>query len=351
MDNFLYAVLIIFIFISLANLLTKYSKYRIPPASYLFIVLLGIVLVGRISIFPDEYGMDKLAYQNAFENLSLLDFSEVRDIGFTFYTYLVKQVIDDSIFYFAITAIIYVIGYFVFANKFIDKKYVPFLLIACFASFGFTAYAVNTIRAGLALSLLLIAISNNKKPILFFILSIAAISCHKSMLLPFSAFFITRYYNTTKSYGYFWIACLLISALNISFISNFVLGIIGDSDDRFNGYLSDSALARYNAGFRVDFVIYSVIPILVARYYIYKLKVVDSFYQQLFNTYLFANGIWLIVIRMAFTDRIAYLSWFLIPFLLLYPLLKYPLPINQKKWVAVIILGIFCFTSFMYFKK
>jgi len=97
-------------------------------------------------------------------------------------------------------------------------------------------------------------------------------------------------------------------------------------------------------------VIYSVIPILVGYYYLFKIKVVDVFYHRIFNMYLFANAIWLLVISMAFTDRMAYLSWFLVPFLLLYPLLKYALPINQKKWVFIILLGIFGFTSFMYFK-
>jgi hypothetical protein len=34
----------------------------------------------------------------------------------------------------------------------------------------------------------------------------------------------------------------------------------------------------------------------------------------------------------------------------LYPLLKYKLPINQRKWVASILFVALSFTTFMYFK-
>ncbi len=350
MDIYLYALLSFSVFLCLINLLTGESEYEIPQASYPIIVVLGLTVVIMFSIFPPEYSMDKLSYQDAFDSLTLLNLSEGKDLGFNIYSFVIKQMIDDSTFYFTITAFLYVLGYFVFARSFIEKQYAPFLLITCFVSFGFSAYAINTLRGGLAISFLLIAISCYKKQAWFLVFSLAAILCHKSMLLPFIAFYLTGFYNTTRIYGYFWLLCLLISFLDISFISNYVQSIIGDSDDRFIDYLSESSLERYATGFRVDFVIYSAIPILLGRYYLFKLKLVDGFYLRIFNTYLFANAIWLLVIRMAFTDRMAYLSWFLIPFILLYPVLKYNLPINRKKWVFFIILGIFSFTSIMYFK-
>ena len=350
MDIYLYALLAISIFLSLIYLLTGKSNYKIPPASYPLIVVLGILVAIKFAMDPIVIDGDRFNYKIEFENLSFLNLWDGKDLGFSLYTYLIKQITDDVGFYFIITAFLYLLGYFVFARSFFEKRYVLFFLLCCFASFGFSSYGVNTIRGGLALSLLLIGISFHKKMIWFFVFSIVAILCHKSMLLPFVAFYVTRYNNTTKFYLYFWFLCFLISFLNVSFITNFIQAILGESDDRYSSYMSEETLERYKAGFRLDFIIYSALPILVGRFYLFKLKLEDVFYQRLFNTYLFANAIWLLVIRMAFTDRMAYLSWFLIPFILLYPLLKYPLPINQKKGVIIILLGIFGFTSFMYFK-
>jgi len=350
LDIYLYILLTVALFFSGSHLIAGKTAHKIPSASYGAIVILGIIVAIKLAMFPITINDDKFNYQSTFESLSILNIWEGNDIGFTFYTYIIKQLVDDANFYFFVTAFMYVFGYFIFAIRFFEKQYVLYFLLASFISFGFSTYGVNTIRGGFALALLLIGISYHKKMIWFFVFSLAAILCHKSMLLPFIAFCLTRFNNTTKIYIYFWLLCLLIAAINVSFITSFVHSIIGESDDRFSSYLSVDTLERYNAGFRLDFVIYSVIPILVGYYYLFKIKVVDVFYHRIFNMYLFANAIWLLVISMAFTDRMAYLSWFLVPFLLLYPLLKYALPINQKKWVFIILLGIFGFTSFMYFK-
>ena len=350
MDIYLYTLLAFVVFLAVIYLFTGISKYKIPATSYPLIVSLGVIVAVKYAMDPILIYGDKYSYQTTFESLSIFNLWNGKDVGFSVYTYIIKQIADDYIFYFLVTAFLYLIGYFVFARSFFEKRYALFFLLSCFVSFGFSSYGVNTIRGGLALSLLLIGISYHKKMIWFFVFSMLAILCHKSMLLPFVAFYLTRFNNTTKFYLYFWFLCLVISFLNVSFITTFIQVILGESDDRYSSYMSEETLERYKVGFRVDFIIYSAIPILVGRFYLFKLKLKDVIYQRLFNMYLFANAIWLLVIRMAFTDRMAYLSWFLIPFILLYPLLKYPLPINQKKWVIIILLGIFGFTSFMYFK-
>jgi hypothetical protein len=327
-----------------------HSKYKIPPLFYQSIFVLGLIVVFILGTSPILEYTDKMNYNYNFENLTFLNIWSAKDIGFALYSYAIKMLVDDSGVYFIVTSFIYVFGYFIFARRFFNKSMVFYFLLGCFCSFGFTAYGVNTIRAGLALSLLLIGLSFYKKTKLFLIYSLMAVLCHKSMALPLFAFYITRFNNNLKLYLYFWVFCLAIATLNIVFISNFVQGIIGGSDEGLGSYFAEKNLARYNTGFRTDFVIYSVIPILVGRYYIIKLKVKDVFYNRMLNAYIFSNAIWLLVIRMAFTDRIAYLSWFLIPFILLYPQLKYPLHINKQKWVFIILLGIFSFTSLMYFK-
>lgn len=45
----------------------------------------------------------------------------------------------------------------------------------------------------------------------------------------------------------------------------------------------------------------------------------DPLYARLVNTYLITNALWVLVINTAFSNRFAYLSWFMMPWILLYP--------------------------------
>ena len=45
----------------------------------------------------------------------------------------------------------------------------------------------------------------------------------------------------------------------------------------------------------------------------------DPFYARLINTYLLANALWVLAIHANFSNRFAYLSWFMMPWVLLYP--------------------------------
>ena len=350
MDIYLYFILTFIVIVYLLGLLKHTYQNRLPTVSYPFTLFIAVVVFFKVATFPVlEYG-DKEVYQDTFNNLSMITLWQSKDIGFSYFSYLIKFLIDDSNVYFFILAFIYVFGYFILANRFIKKEYIGYFIIASFLSFGFAAYGVNTIRAGVALSVFLMALANYNSRIKFFSISLISVLIHKSLLLPFVAFYTTKYITKTKFYYYFWVLCLLISTVNIPFVSGFVESLIGQSDDRLMGYLADENLERYNVGFRIDFILYSVIPILIGRMYVLKYYFQDIWYKRIFHTYLLTNAVWLLVIRMAFTDRMAYLSWFLIPILLLYPLFNYEMPINKKKWLFLILLGIHAFTSFMYFK-
>lgn len=350
MDIYLYFILTFTVIVYLLGLLKHTYQNRLPTVSYPFALFIAIVVFFKVATFPVFLYGDKEVYQDNFDNISLISIWQSKDIGFSYFSYVIKFFIDNSNVYFFILAFIYVFGYFILANRFIKKENIGYFILASFLSFGFAAYGVNTIRAGVALSVFLIALANYNNRIKFLIISIISVLIHKSLLLPFIAFLCSKYIIKTKYYNYFWLLCFVVSIFNIDFISNFVESIIGQSDDRFISYLEDETLERYNVGFRIDFILYSLIPILIGRLYILKYNVQDEWYQRIFHTYLLTNAIWLLVIRMAFTDRMAYLSWFLIPLLLLYPLLNYEIPINKKKWLFLILLGIHAFTSFMYFK-
>lgn len=325
------------------------SGYQIAAVPVFFSVIIALYVIMTIGGYPITLYDDKYNYANSFLHINLEEINKSKDKGWSYYTLYVRSVTSSKDFYFYLTALIYVAGYYIFALRFISSKFIFYFLLAVFSSFGFFSYGVNTLRAGFSLALLLIAFSVYKKLPLFIIFATFSVLCHKSMAIPLAAFVVTIFYNKSQFFLYIWITALLIAAVNLGAVSGFIQSKIGGFDDRGVGYLKAKDTA-YKTGFRIDFVTYSLIPIVVGYYYIFKLKVKDVIYIRLYNSYILSNSIWLLVIRMNYTDRMAYLSWFLIPFILLYPILKYKLPINQRRYLNITIAGILLFTSYMFFK-
>lgn len=127
--------------------------------------------------------------------------------------------------------------------------------------------------------------------------------------------------------------------MNISFASaveDFI-----PMDERLYRYTNNIGGSSYKTGFRMDFIIYSVIPILIAYYYTKKAQAISSLYHQIYRTYILANAFWLLVIRMTYTDRMAYLSWFLIPYIVLYPIISNYENIKHSQKIAFKIMALF----------
>lgn len=104
------------------------------------------------------------------------------------------------------------------------------------------------------------------------------------------------------------------------------------------------------SGFRIDFVIYSVMPVLMGYFVKYKYKLEDKLYDVILNIYLVTNGVWMLCMYAQFTNRIAYLSWCMYPIVLVYPCFAidnqtHPLVANRNKIIGLHL----TFTLFMEF--
>lgn len=323
----------------------RYSLRNLPyPISSYWAMLLSVVMVGLLSFHPITLYDDKYNYLHTFLNITEERIETMRDIGWGYYTYLVKILFADSDVYFVITAMVYVGGTYIYAMRSIPKQYLFLFLLVSFASLGFWGYGVNTLRAGFALSLLLLAISYRQYVIPFCLLAGAAVLCHKSVVVPLVCFALTRFNDNTKMYISIWGMALILSLLDLKFIQHYLQVLLMD-DIQSIKYLTKKM--EYQAGFRTDFVIYSFIPIVVGYYYVVKQRYRSVLYIRILHTYLLTNAVWLLVIRMNFTDRVAYLSWFLIPTILLFPILTVKLPINQRKVYLYTMSGVVLFTVIM----
>lgn len=266
-------------------------------------------------------------------------------------TSLCAKSFDHSTYFTIISA-----GYFGFtfiACKKLTPNNVFISFLFFLGAFSTITYAVNGIRNGLACSIALMAIAylatSRKYLPLAIALAIAAMGIHKSTTLPMAALFASAYFvKSFKTAYYFWIASILISLVAGGAVTSFFASF--GFDDRFSHYAMGSVDASKfsRTGFRWDFLIYSMMPIVLGYYTVIKRGIYDRTYLILLNTYTLANAFWVMVIRANYSNRFAYLSWFMYPIVLAYPLLKLDIwgP-EQGKRLAQIMLAQVAFTWIM----
>lgn len=271
-----------------------------------------------------------------------------KDVAFELYMKICASLMTAQMF-FLTCAFLYIFPLYKACKKMFDEYwyYAFFMLLA---SFSFWAYCVNGIRNGLATTIFLYAVSRDKKIFQYAFIALA-ISVHGSLMIPAAAFVATNYYKNTKHYFYFWLMAIPLSIALGGFWENLFMSFGFGEEERLQGYLSDVDEAVEKTGFRWDFILYSASGVLAGWYFIIKKKYEDPFYKQLFNIYLTANGFWILVIRANFSNRFAYLSWFMLGIIIIYPYLKMRFFNKQHQIVGYVVFLYFLFTYIMGLKR
>ena len=223
-------------------------------------------------------------------------------------------------------------------------------MLFVFTSLMFFTFGTNGLRNGLACHITLLAMSFffDDKYIIGAFFCLLAFGIHRSTMLPIAGMFVGRYLLTDLKWAiYFWILSIFLSlALGGSIINFFAsLGF----DDRMNSYnTTEYASSFSNTGFRWDFLLYSTMPILMGWYVCVKKKIKDDWYKALCITYTLCNAFWVMVIGAAFSNRFAYLSWFMYPIIIAYPLVNLAVWKNQDRKTGLILLAYSGFNFFMW---
>lgn len=245
--------------------------------------------------------------------------------------------------FFALCACIYVIPVLIMSKRLFGQFwFYGFFMIA--ATFTFWAYGTNGIRNGMAASIFLLALGFEKNKFAMVAILIWAVSFHSSTQIPLLALIAAYVYPKPKVFLVGWFAAITLSLMFGGFWEN-LFANIGVEDDRTSYLTSTENAAEFSrTGFRWDFLLYSGTAVLSGWYFIFKKNFQDAFYARLFCTYLLANAFWILVIRANFSNRFAYLSWFMIGLVIIYPLLKDKLLANQNRWIGAIIFLFYFFT-------
>lgn len=239
------------------------------------------------------------------------------------FMYICSQIMDVNGFFTLVD-----LGYFGFtlwACKRLTGNNALISLLFVLGAFSFYTYGVNGIRNGLACSIVLLIFSyangNKRDMIIAGLLSFVAFNVHRTTILPISMMFMSLWCIKTFKTAYtFWLLSILISLVAGGAVTAFFAAL--GFDDRLS-YLSSMDDDMFShTGFRWDFLIYSMMPIVLGYYVVIKRGIKDKTYLMLLNTYTLSNAFWVMVIRANYSNRFAYLSWFMYPIVLAYPLLK-----------------------------
>lgn len=326
--------------------------------SGLLLCITMIIWIGLRPVSGKVFG-DMGMYRYVYDNVITSSFVDIDWNDEWFFQYIgtfCKLMQMSHVGYFLVIAIGYV-GFMFVANW---KLLWENVLLACLFSFSalfFYSYGVNGIRNGLACSMVVGAVafmSSYKKYDYLFasILCVLAISVHKSTMLPVLCLIAAVSIVKDVRYAlYFWIASIPVSLIaGGAFINYFSTWSF---DERMSSYavvVSDdnNTLGFSHTGFRWDFLLYSAMPVWLISYIAFQRNIKDRAFHIISTVYLLSNAFWVMVCRAAFSNRFAYLSWFLYPLVIAYPIIRMKIWKDQDMRAGWILLAHAGFSLYMF---
>lgn len=314
------------------------------------LLIFTIYYIGSRPISGYYFG-DTATYAKIFKEFATgKKISSDKEVLFNTFMKICAQVMNINQF-FTLCAMLYVVPLYIACRRWFSA-YHPLAFIMLLGAFSFWSYGTNGIRNGIASSLVILAMSYGDRKGMSILLLVMASSFHTAVMLPVLGFVLTYFVLNSKYFLGGWLVSIPLSLALGSFWENFFAGL-GFADTRLSSYLlsNENAYQFRHTGFRYDFLLYSAIPVLFGYLYVYKYNFREKLYLQIFNTYLFVNAFWILVIRANFSNRFAYLSWFLIPIVLIYPILRQNIWKKQYSKIGLMIFLHFLFTYFMFLIK
>ena len=327
--------------------------------SMVFAIFIAILIIAFLGCRPISglYFIDMSMYAHSFNNIinEYVPVDWSKEWLWENFTFFCKSIGCNEAEYFLVCEFLYIIP-MLLACIILTPKHVWISFFLVLASFSFYAYGVNGIRNGVSCSIALLAISMLTKDKYYKIgalfLMFAAYNIHHSTALPCVSALIALFILKSQKYAIaFWGASILLSLIVGNAIGDLFANL--GFDDRTR-YFEDASLIEgesqfSSTGFRFDFLLYSAMPILMVWYLTIKRNFKDVAYDIISNTYILANAFWIMVIRAEFSNRFAYLSWFIYPIVIAYPLVRMNIWEDQDRKAALIMAAYSGFTLFMHF--
>lgn len=333
---------------------TQYKKsngFRVPRHAITDIVV-GIVVITMvlfIGLRPiSEVFIDMGQYYGLYQIFAggNFDFSWKTDnlIYDNLMFYLISIRFLPEYFYLLIAIIYFGASYLGIHRLFPNHRLAAYLVFL--AGFSTFSYGTNGIKAGAATSLFIWALGYRENLKICIPLVLLSWGFHHSMIMVVAAFVSTLFVKNPKYYFWIWGFCFLMAAAHVTAFAQLFAGATTEHGAEY--LLGSGGSDGTRGGFRIDFIVYSAMPVIVGWYTIMKKKIyVSDLYKKLLSLYLCLNGVWMLCMYAEFTNRIAYLSWFIYPIVLIYPFLNEQWGRDRYKKFGLVMLGHLGFTLFM----
>lgn len=325
-----------------------FKDYRSNQISTIIAVIFFVIFTGLRPLSGRYFG-DMANYANWYHafvegDSFSFDWSAENLLFDNLFAWWGSEYLGYTSFFLFIAAIYFGAAYLGIRKLFPNNTLAAYLVfLAAFSTFS---YATNGIKAGAAASLFILALGYRENLKVCIPLVLLSWGFHHSMIMVVAAFVVTLFVKNPKVYFAGWVFCFLMAAAHVSAFAEFFSRFTTEHGASY--LLTEGGDEGTKGGFRIDFILYSAMPVVVGWYAVFKKKIkLTSLYKNLLNLYLCLNGIWMLCMYAAFTNRIAYLSWFLYPIVLVYPFLQEDWGKNKYRSFSIVMLCHLAFTWFM----
>ncbi|MBO4557316.1 MAG: EpsG family protein [Bacteroidales bacterium] len=290
----------------------------------LFAILLSLFIGFRpVSV---DYFVDMENYADSYNALRTADyvFYTAEDSNILFdniYLYMATHGVSATYFFLLIAVLYFVCIAWACSMIFPKDKFISILVYL--SAFSTYSYGVNGIKAGVAAALFLVAVAffQKRQWVGVIVFTLLSYGMHHAMVLPIAAFWVCIFVKDPKLFLGFWVVCFVLSLFKVTIFQELMADLVNEHGAEYlrgaGGYVKDIF-----GGFRIDFVLYSIVPMVVGLIAIEKKQIHSEKFEFLLNLYTMTNAVWLLCMYSDYTNRIAYLSWFLYPIVLIYPFLN-----------------------------
>lgn len=346
-------------FVFVRYLISSNNRLLLQHNSYLPTVLLCILAILFLGLRPTNYVFgDMVTYAKGYR-LGQVTGIAIEAKGEWAFA-LLQQICINFHFKEKLFFLICSIGY-IFCQYWSCKKLlwenVWIAMLFILSAFEFYVFAVNGVRNGLAVGMVMMAmtlmIQAGEKKIPYFIAALIvffAYGIHRSIILPVAFSVVAMFWIKNPKYAlWIWLGSIGLSLIAGGYFTN-LLGGVASMEEKYHDYnvggSSESSFSR--SGYRWDFLIYSAVPVALIWFVNYKRQIRERVFDFFSVTYLLTNSAWVLINQVNYSNRFAYLSWFLLPLILAYGFIRLPLWPNQDRKVGLALLAHAGFTLGMF---
>lgn len=334
------------------------NKHLLQQNTFVPAFLLSVLAILFLGLRPTHYMFgDMVTYAKGYR-VGRISGVAVESKGEWFFAWIQQTLIDmgvDEQIFFLVCTIGYIyLQYWVCKKLLWENVWIAMLFIL--SAFEFYVFAVNGVRNGLACAMVMVAMTiaiqakgSNAQLLLAALIAYLATGIHKSTVIPIGCALVALKWIKDPNLALkIWLASIPLSLV----AGGFFVAHVGDmmaGEATYNDYTHHQTESEFShTGFRWDFLLYSAMPVWLIWYTRVKKGIRDVVFDFLSVTYLLANSFWILVIRVNYSNRFAYLSWFLYPLVLAYGLIRLKIWEDQDRRIGFFLLAHAGFTLIMF---